>query len=208
MLVNNIILKVRSRLRDTDFIRAGGTTFSDEEIIDSINESATSIVQALKINIKHFFSIISKDNPTLNLPLTPLALHEAKLDGQSIECTTHSQILSPRNALKEKTRILYKPSPRVYALYPKPTTKHTLEVFVSALTPVESAEDELELDSSFINCVVYGTLERLFQIETNESNLQRANYYAQKYRAELNAMRDLQNKSTEPNMWKTPCRFY
>lgn len=208
MLVNNIILKVRSRLRDTDFIRKGGVSFSDEEIIDSINETAISIVQALKTNIRHFFTFISKDNPTLNLPLTPLALHEAKLDGSTIECTTHAQILSPRNALKEKTRILYKPSPRTYALYPKPTSKHRLEVFVSCIAPVESAEEELELDTSFINCVVYGVLERLFQIETNESNLQRANFYAQKYRAELNAMRDLQNKSTEPNMWKTPCRFY
>lgn len=89
MLANDIILKIRSQLRDTDFIRAGGVSFSDEEIIDSINKAAQSITQSLKINIKYFSNTLDEDNPTLKLPITPLALHEARLDSSPISCTTH-----------------------------------------------------------------------------------------------------------------------
>lgn len=204
LLTNDIILRVRSRLRDTNYLAKDGVRFSDSEIIDALNDTAHTIVKSLKINISQAAQILSKGKQTLRLSQTPCAIIKATYNGAPLPIKPHSQIIqTPLSPLT-----LYPISPKEYALSPS-KSDGIIEIWASFCPRVKSANDEIALDSSFAQLLTYGILERLFQIETNENNLQRVKFYEAQYQKELRNIKDLLNKTSEDNeSYKTQVRFF
>lgn len=204
MQANDIILRVRSRLRDNNFTTSEGIRFSDEEIIDALNDTALKVVKALKINIKQEARVLTPTKQGIFLSQKPCAIIKATYNGKEIPLSTHAYIIA--NPPQELT--LYPLSPRQYALSPS-KQDGVIEIFASYFTPARKASDKIELDDSFCQLLVYGILERLFQIETNENNLQRVKFYANEFARELANISDLLNKTSEAsNAWQTKCKFY
>lgn len=203
MKANEVLLRVRSRLRDNNFTSKEGVKFNDAELIDALNDTALKIVKALKINIRQAAQILTPSKQTLFLQKTPCAIIKATYNGAQIPISTQASIIT--NPPKNTT--LYPISPRQYALAPS-KAEGIIEIWASFFAPIKNADDELELDDSFCQLLVYGVLERIFQIETNENNLQRVKFYASEFARELANISDLLNKTSEGEAWQTKCKFY
>ena len=204
MKAQDILLQVRRRLRDENFPSKEGVKFSDAELIDALNDTALKTIKALKINIAQSAKILSPSKQSILLKHTPAAIIKATYNGAQIPIKPHAQIIAD----PPKSLTLYPISPKEYALYP-PKQDGIIEVWASFYPPVKRANDEVALDDSFCQLLVYGILERIFQIETNENNLERVKFYASLFARELANISDLLNKTSESGeVWQTKCNFY
>lgn len=204
MKTQDILLRVRSRLRDTSYTQKGGVSFSDAELIDALNDTAIKVIKALKINILQHAKIITPTKQTIILPFLPACIIKATYNGAQIPIKPQAQII----ANPPKSTTLYPISPKEYAISPA-KQDGIIEIWASFYEPAKRASDEIALDDSFCQLLVYGILERIFQIETNENNLQRVKFYASEFSRELSNISDLLNKTSESdNAWQTQCKFY
>lgn len=201
MLANDVILKVRDRLRDNDFLN--GTKFSDNHLIDALNDSGRDITRALKLNIKTYAAVLNAKNKSLRIPsrVIPCALIKVLFNGKQIHAQTHAYTLENPSEI-----MFFNPKPYTYSIHPFCDGK--LEVYVSVWDKVESPSDFLSLSDDFSNVLVYGVLAQLFQIETNEGNLQRVTFYQQMFIKEMQNMQALLYSSTTPQVYKTPFNFF
>ena len=200
MQANDVVLKVRDRLRDNDHLN--GLKFSDESIMDALNDTGRDITRDLNINITHLSKHLSQAEPSLSLPKSKIIckIHKVIFNGKDITHNHGFNLLSQDNRAT-----FYNPAPFVYSIMP--FNDGTLEMYVGLWNRIRDKADFISSDEHTSDLLTYGVLMRLFQIENHENNLQRVNFYAQSYKAELqNARAHLQ--AMQPSEYLTPFRFF
>ena len=200
MQANDVILKVRDRLRDNDHLN--GLKFSDESIMDALNDTGRDITRDLNINITHLSKHLSQAEPSLSLPKNKIIckIHKVIFNGKDITHNHGFNLLSHDNRAT-----FYNPAPFVYSIMP--FNDGTLEMYVSLWNRIRDKGDFISSDEYTSDLLTYGVLMRLFQIENHENNLQRVNFYAQSYKAELQTAR-AHLQALQPSEYLTPFRFF
>lgn len=179
MLAEHLLLRLRSRLRDRDF---ANLKFNDNEILDIVEEVQNELIFLFNQNIQEIkLQVQGKSVP---LPYRILNIIQAKAGNMEIPLKTLPQIL--RN--EPKILCIYQKTPLEYALNLDYFGEITL--WVNCAVSMQEPSEELFLDKIFANALIYGTLAQMFQIESHAQNLERASYYAQSYRQELQNVRN------------------
>lgn len=192
MLCPDLILRIRSRLRDNDF---KDLHFSDNEILDALEEAQNELVFLFDSNIK-CLKLEVKGGVAL-LPKNVLSILSVSYSGNQIPIKTYSQvILKPTQEL-----CLYQKSPLIYAF------NHPICGEASLYANIEvrqSPKGEMFLPNVFNNALIFKTLSSLLQTETNANNLERVGVYANLYKEELNNLRSKIGRQRERKQYQTP----
>lgn len=190
--VKELISKIRTRLRDES---EGELRFKDSEILDALNSAYLDLNYQFKLNIKKYTKNITQDDNTLQTHKMFLSFEKAYLNN----------VLLSFKAYDEKAKITQISSFsdfQTLIVLPKASATGFLEVFVNESVRLEmdsvlSAGDFLE------NALIFSVLISIFQIESNEANLQRVGFYENLYKKECDRLRGLISSTKEARSFQT-----
>ncbi|TLD83951.1 hypothetical protein LS70_003845 [Helicobacter sp. MIT 11-5569] len=194
MRAEDIILRVRTRLRDSNF---ESLRFSDNELLDYLLSAQNDLIFAFNLNLETLhFELSSAES--FKLPSNLLNLLCVRLNGVDIPLKSYSFLLkTPHSGL-----CVYQKSGNLYAFNTKVSGK--LSVVANFGEESLDLEDTLLLPVLFADAATYGTIKRALQVETNEANLQRVAFYENIYKQELQTLRAKLNAQRERKNIKTP----
>lgn len=183
MTALNVILSIRSRLRDEDRLRL---RFSDEELRVYLEIAQNALILEFDSNIQLFtFSAESQPYEFYN---RVLAIVKVLLNGTQLPNRPQTYALQEANA-----RYFYLTSPTQARLSVESSGE--LKVYANLAVRIPSLQSELFLDEMFFNALVLGVLKQMVLVETSEDNLQKTAPYENFYKQEIARLYTLANKS-------------
>ena len=184
--LQDVIIKIRSRLKDENY---HDLRFSDSEIIDGINATSRALTLNLKLNKKQITKEISTRHPFIHLPHL-----------------LHIQSAQFNRTLLLKRTDMPKPSGSIELLITHegvsvtPFFEGTLSLVYSEYEPLNSESETLEFSPMALDCIVYGTLALMLEINTADENYQKIGFFKALYKEAENAyIAHLNSLYTRPN---------
>lgn len=190
--VKELISKIRTRLRDES---EGEFRFKDSEILDALNSAYLDLNYQFKLNIKKYTKNITQDDNTLQTQKMFLSFEKAYLNN----------VLLSFKAYDEKAKITQISSFsdfQTLIVLPKANATGFLEIFVNESVKLEK-ESVLSAGDFLENALIFSVLISIFQIESNEANLQRVGFYENLYKKECDRLRGLISSTKEARSFQT-----
>lgn len=166
---------IRERLRDLDSKR-----FSDELILIELAQTQNALLYEFSQGIEYFSKKIELGDNIINLPRGALRFIQCFLDDKILNQSSLANYTATRN---NQIKTLIPLSMQSFMLMPKVAAFGLLEIFYIPAQSV-ALDSHLTLQDIFYNALINGALYKLFQIETNEGNLQRAEMHLKMYELE------------------------
>lgn len=190
--VKELISKIRVRLRDES---EGEFRFKDSEILDALNSAYLDLNYQFKLNVKKYTKTISPEDNILQTDKMFLSFEKGYLNNTPLNF----------KAYDEKAKLLQISSFSDFQsliILPARSANGTLEVFVNESVKLEM--DSILKSGDFLeNALIFSVLISIFQIESNESNLQRVGFYENLYKKECDRLRALISSAKEARSFQT-----
>lgn len=193
MNINEVILKLRSLLRDTNY---ENLRFSDNELLESIEYVQNELIAHFSLNIQEYELIA--ENRILYLPTRILSLIKVSLNNQTIPLKTHKEVILNNTAIN----CIYQINAKEYRL--NFDSSYAIKIYGNFAIDIPSDNEPLFIDKLFLNALYFGVLKNILFIETNANNLQKAAYYQSKYDDEIFKITALLNAQREKHNYITP----
>ncbi|EAJ4318102.1 hypothetical protein DK613_06910 [Campylobacter upsaliensis] len=190
--IKDLITKIRTRLRDES---EGEFRFRDSELLDALNSAYLDLNYQFKLNIKKYTKQVSPEDNVLQTSKMFLSFEKAYLNNAPLSF----------KAYDEKAKSLQISSFSDFQsliILPKTAANGTLEVFVNESVKLEK-ESVLSSGDFLENALIFSVLISIFQIESNESNLQRVGFYENLYKKETDRLRALISGTKEARSFQT-----
>lgn len=190
--VKSIISKIRTRLRDdnTEQYR-----FSDMMLLDALNNAYLDLNYQFKLNVKKYVKEITSEDNIIRTKKMFLSFEKAYLNGVNLTIKPYD----------EKTNTLQISSFSDFQsliVLPKARANGKLEIYVNEALNLE-LESLLNSGDFLENALIFSSLISLFQIESNELNLQRVEFYERLYKKECDRLRGLISSTREARSFIT-----
>lgn len=191
--VKALVSSIRKRLRDDK----EPFRFETLEIIDTLNNVYNDLNYQFKLNVNKFEKKISNENNVLNLPKMALSFEKAFLNGKELP-------LKAYNEFSKELIISAYSNFQSFAVLPKNQANGDLILFANL---AYSFDENGKLNNAdFLNiALIYGSLALLFQIESNENNLQRVSFYENLFKKECDRLRAVISSVYEKKNFLSPC---
>lgn len=191
--VNDIILLLRTKLRDVDF---SSLKYSDQELLDNIQYNVNKLIAEFTLNIREFH--IQEGEEELNLTNASLSFVRALNFNTEIPLRTHMQIIKTNPSYL----CIYQVNPYLYKLNYK--AKSTIKVFINC-------EEKFTINShtSLLNplskeALLYGALRDILSNEPTADSINKINFFNAMYHQAINSLRQILNKTREKENYITP----
>lgn len=194
--VKGTIEKVRTRLRDDD---SENYRFGDVLLLDALNNAYLDLNYKFKLNVKKYTKQISQQDNILRTAKMFLSFEKAFLNGKNLP-------IQPFNDKAESLQISTFSDFQSLIVLPSASANGNLEVYVNEALKLE-LDDLLDSGDFLENALIFSSLISIFQIESNEANLQRVNFYEQLYKRECDRLRGLISGTREARSFITKFHY-
>ncbi len=189
----DLITSIRTRLRDEN----EPFRFSEFEIIDCLNQVYNDLNYQFKLNICKFEKEINPKDNVLTLSKMALSFESAFLNEKALN-------LKAFNENSKDLIISAYSNFQSFAILPKEKANGRLKIYANLAFNIE--KDSILQSADFLKmALIYGVLSLLFQIETNETNLQRVGFYENLYKKECDRLRAIISSIYEKRSFLSPC---
>lgn len=178
--VQDIILSLRSRLRDKDIIKE----YSDNELLDFINMAYIAISSKLKIFAKEIEFDLQDQKPLL--PKDCICIITATYDNTKCDIVPFSYFL--KNTPSNPSITL---NNNEIIIYPKKDTG-ILKIVYNYIKRITKIEDNLDLGAFLMEGVMFYCMFLALQKEARTDSLQKSQYYQNLYQLEIEKAQALQ----------------
>ncbi|NDJ26356.1 hypothetical protein DMB95_00080 [Campylobacter sp. MIT 12-8780] len=196
MKVYECIAHIRARLRDEEELK---TRFSDTFLLDLLEFHQNRLLASFNRHILTQKFIINENENAFKLDFIPLKLISAFLNAKELLLLPKSFIKSHKarfaKALYEEARGLYKLSFHASGV---------LEINAIKKAFLRDLDDELVLDESFLNALIYSVLAEISSIDTHQNSTQKALFYKKLLSEELDTLRGEIASLSSNTSFKTP----
>ncbi|MDY2585465.1 hypothetical protein [Helicobacter sp.] len=193
MQIADILLRVRARLRDIKFT---DLRFSDNELLDYATSAQNDLIFAFNANLQDIeFNL--QDSDIFVLPHNVLNIIAIFLNNTQIPLKAYPIALN-----MDSNIAVFQKSSNVYQCTKKVTGK--IKVIANFAAELLGIDSKCVLNTLFADALVYGIMQRALQVETNEANLQRTQFYANAYQQEIQKLRAKLNAQRERKHLMTP----
>lgn len=194
--MSDLLTNIRARLRDTK----EPYRYETAEILNAINHAYCDLIYQFKLNVCKFVKELKPNDFIFHAPKMVLSFEKAFLNAKPL----------PLKAYDDKALSLQISSFsnfQSFAVLPKHRANGTLEVYLN-LAKALNEESTLENGDFLKMALIYKSLSLLFQIESNEGNLQRAGFYENAFKKECDFLRATLSSLTEAKSFHSPCIQY
>lgn len=167
--VNDIILKVRSRIKDEDY---SDLRFSEGELIDCINSICLDLVLELKLNKAKVEKVLNLEDTHIYID-NLLSVFEAKFNGNYINKRTDMEKDSGELELLIDEKGISITPPRC----------GLLTITYNHFEKAQDLSDTLPLPTIATDCIVYGVICKLLEVYTSEANFNKIALFSQLYQS-------------------------
>lgn len=180
--VQDIILSLRSRLRDKDIIKE----YSDNELLDFINMAYIAIASKLKLFAKEIEFDLATQKPLL--PKDCISIITAYHNNTKCDILPFSYFLKNKSSSPALTL-----NNNEIILYPKNDTG-ILKIVYNYIKRIARVEDSLDLGAFLLEGVVFYCMFLALQKEARTDSLQKSQYYQNLYQLEIEKAQALQTE--------------
>lgn len=191
MKVLDVLLLLRSRLRDENY---NELRFSNNELIDYLEQMQNKVISEFGLNLQEF--VFDVGQVELELPSECLYFYLAKCGKNKIPLKTYQEYLENENELCIYARSLVK-----YCLSLKVGQK--VKVYLALSCKLSDENDDLSIESVFVNYLVLKVMKNILLTETNLNNLQKIELYDALIKQERNDLIALLNRAREKRSFVT-----
>ena len=191
MKVLDVLLLLRSRLRDENY---NELRFSNNELIDYLEQMQNKVISEFGLNLQEF--VFDVGQVELELPSECLYFYLAKCGKSKIPLKTYQEYLENENELCIYARSLVK-----YCLRLKVGQK--VKVYLALSCKLSDENDDLSIESVFVNYLVLKVMKNILLTETNLNNLQKIELYDALIKQERNDLIALLNRAREKRSFVT-----
>lgn len=180
MLAKQLLLSIRSKLRDRDF---ESLRHSDNELLDLILVTQNMLILHFNYNILEFNYKESQKNFILPKPI--LSLKKILSNNKEIPIKTSADAITIKGVcafVKGVNTIVLN------------TPLENIRIYANCGENAIALEDSLILDDMFFNALVLGVLKRIVLTETGIDNLEKISPYEQLYSQEVKMLTRLFNE--------------
>ena len=193
MQIADILLRVRTRLRDIKF---DSLRFSDNELLDYATSAQDDLIFTFNANL-HDVEFELQDSDIFVLPHSVLNIIAIFLNGNQIPLKAYPLILNNDSSIA-----IFQKSSNIYQFTQK--LSGNVRVIANFAGENLTIDSKCVLNALFADAMVYGIMQRALQVETNEANLQRIGFYANAYQQEIQKLRTKLNAQRESKHFITP----
>lgn len=173
MLTEDILLKLRSRLKDEDY---SDLRFSDEELIDSLNTAIAYLIGTLEFNLKTHIQRLDSHTHSLHLPYL-LKIKTAFFNNTLLHTRTNLE-----RADNEPLSLLVKNN----HISVTPFKEGELRLVYNEFIPLSAPNDEIPLPFITASFLLYATLCNILEIHTQDENYNKIHFFLSMKRQEEN----------------------
>ncbi len=194
MQVQQVLLSLRSKLRDKDF---NGLKHSDNELLDLILVTQNMLILQFDYNVREFvFTLENDDRVFLNKEI--LGLKKVELNTKELPIKPQDLALIYKEPLCAFLR-----GARIVELNQQ--VSGSLKVLANCGEEAIDKEGDLTLDFMFFNALVLGVLKRIILTETGIDNLEKVTPYEQLYKNECAMLTKLLNQRNAQRILTSRC---
>lgn len=194
MLIKDFIQRIRVRLKDTGSYKR----YSDDELMDTINQEQNIIIYEFDMNVGHFTKQISPDDNALSLPKVMLKVVHSKLDNTNLSLRNYKEHLqNPQSSV----HLMSFSNMQTVAVVPKDKANGNLELWANLCVFHKELDESLFVNDLFVSLLLYGCLRTILQAENSEVSLQKLAYYESMYKKEMASIKDISSRVKEENIF-------
>ena len=201
MKVSDILAHIRARLRDdnAEFTRTG-----DSFLINQIRFWQNQLLAEFNQNIAEFTYTIPADLPKSEVEISfePLKILAVFLNGVRLRVVSYEMAIRLLQS-GENNGIFYQKRGQVFGFESEKVGD--LQVFGVKKAVIDDADDELVLDDSFENLLVFCVYLDILKTNTTPSNLEQINAFSVLVEQEKQLMRANFNRLNGETSFKTKC---
>ena len=174
MIVEDILVKIRSRLKDEDY---NDLRFSDDEIIDNLNNALSYLIGTYDFNLQSKTSKLKHPpHKGIKIPFL-LKIKKAYFNNKPLNTRTNIQ-KSPTEPLS-----LFIHNELISVT---PFKEGELKLIYNEFIPLKSPEDEIPLPFFVASFLVYGTLCNILEVNTQDENYNKIGFFLNLKKTEEN----------------------
>ena len=164
MQVQDILLRLRSRLNDTNY---NDLRYSDAEIIDNLNPNIAYLTRLFGFYPRTKSQKLTQEQPFIHLPHL-LYIQKACFDNALITYRTKTKANhhNPISLLLKKDKVSI-----------TPFKSGELEIVYIDFVPLREASDDIELPDETMHYLVYATLCKILEIHTSDDNFAKIQFF-------------------------------
>lgn len=193
MQIADILLRVRTRLRDIKF---DSLRFSDNELLDYATSAQNDLIFEFNANLQEIVRTLNNED-TFILPHNVLSIIAIFLNNTQIPLKAYPLILNNDSSIA-----IFQKSSNIYQFTQK--VSGNVRVVANFAGGNLTLDSKCVLNALFADAMVYGIMQRALQVETNEANLQRIGFYTNAYLQEIQKLRAKLNAQRENKHFITP----
>lgn len=173
MIVEDILVKIRSRLKDEDY---NDLRFSDDEIIDNLNNALSYLIGTYDFNLQTKITELSPLHKGIKIPFL-LKIKKAYFNNKPLNTRTNMQ-KAPTEPLS-----LFIHNELISVT---PFKEGELKLIYNEFIPLKSPEDEIPLPFFVASFLVYGTLCNILEVNTQDENYNKIGFFLNLKKTEEN----------------------
>ena len=183
MLVDEIILKMRSRLNDKDSTKY---RWGDEELIDMINSSLSDLSIELSLFTHEKTITIEENQNRYELPHNWVETIAINIDDQPVTIKSFKWMKQNKNII-DNDNFLGCMDEQSFFLYPESMLKAGMKVVLDYefIEQIEEKEDDIPISLMAGKALLYHSMHLALQINTNDKNRDRSTHYLRLYDKEI-----------------------
>lgn len=173
MIIEDILVKIRSRLKDEDY---NDLRFSDDEIIDNLNNALSYLIGTYDFNLQTKITELSPLHKGIKIPFL-LKIKKAYFNNKLLNTRTNTQ-------KQESEPISLFIQGETISI--TPFREGELKLIYNEFIPLKSPEDEIPLPFFVASFLVYGTLCNILEVNTQDENYNKIGFFLNLKKTEEN----------------------
>ncbi|CAM3303823.1 hypothetical protein [Helicobacter labetoulli] len=173
MIVEDILVKIRSRLKDEDY---NDLRFSDDEIIDNLNNALSYLIGTYDFNLQTKITELNPTHKDIKIP-SLLKIKKAYFNNKVLNTRTNIQ-KSPTEPLS-----LFIHNELISVT---PFKEGELKLIYNEFVPLKSPEEKIDLPFFVAYFLVYGTLCNILEVNTQDENYNKIGFFLNLKKTEEN----------------------
>lgn len=173
MIVEDILVKIRSRLKDEDY---NDLRFSDDELIDNLNNALMYLIGTYDFNLQTKSYELTQSHKNIKIPYL-LKMKKAYFNNKLLNTRTNISKHSsePLSLFIQGENISI-----------TPFKEGELKLVYNEFIPVKSPDDEIELPFFTASFLLYSTLCNILEVNTQDENYNKIGFFSQLKKTEEN----------------------
>lgn len=197
---NEILLFVRTRLADLE-----AQKWSDEELIDHINSTLSSIALELECFTHKEYIYIKENEERYRLPHNVLKIISVNIDDKPVRIKSFEWLMQNKDKVDD---ICVSFDEQSFLLYPveKLNTGQKVEIFYKYIEQIKDKKDFINISVLTKQAIQFNTLALAYHINTSEKNISKINHYLNLYDREIQKLKSIYFKNKQSKKIKSPFR--